>query len=605
VTEFRHQGPLARIERFIDGLVPERAAGDPLARQRHRAFIASNLFAGLAALGLLPAWWVLVGPTGFVEAVALIGLAAPAPIALWVSHGGDLGRAQSAAAAAAALVLGWLALFTGGISSPALLALGIVPIEAALSGRREVTRRAFALAAVVFLAVVGVDVAGRLPEAIGGGGGAPLKALVPAFAVLYAGGLSLRLELLARTGDEIAHRRGQHFRLVAENISDIVTGHGADGDIVFVTPAVERVLGVPANAIRGDGLFRMIHVGDRPAYLTALSEAAGRGRNASVEFRVRIDTADGRHHWLWLELRCRPLDDRDPLVGSAKVVAVTRDITERKAQEEELTRARETAEQASLAKTRFLANVSHELRTPLNAIIGFSEMLGAEVFGPLGDPRQREYVELIHESGNHLLQVVNDILDMSKIEAGTFDVVPEPFDLAPLLEGVRQMMALQADERGLDMTLDLPLRLPELVADRRACKQILINLVSNALKFTDRKGRVTIGARLDGDSVAMYVRDTGIGIADKDLQRLGTPFVQADSGYDRRHEGTGLGLSVVKGLAHLHGGVMKIESRLGEGTCVTVRLPLQPREARAPRDAERVVVLPQPADPRPLEQKRA
>ena len=604
MTEYRHPGPFARLERFVDGLVPTAVADDQLAWQRHRAFIAANLFAGLAALGLLPAWWLLIGPTGLVEAVALIGLAAPAPIALWVSHGGDLGRAQLAAAALAAAVLGWISLFTGGTASPALLALGVVPVEAALSGRGRVTRLAFAIAVAVLLSVVAVDVAGHLPRSVGGGSPA-LRLLVPAFAVFYAGALALRLELLARSGDEIAHRRGQHFRLVAENISDIVTGHAANGDIVFVTPAAERVLGVGAGAIRGDGLFRMIHVGDRPAYLTALADAASRGIVASVEFRVRVDGADGRLHWLWLELRCRPLDDRDPLVGTAKVVAVTRDITERKAQEDELLRARETAEEASHAKTRFLANVSHELRTPLNAIIGFSEMLAAEVFGRLADPRQREYVELIHESGSHLLQVVNDILDMSKIEAGTFDVVPEPFDPAPLLEGVRQMMALQAEERELDLRLDLPARLPELVADRRACKQILINLVSNAIKFTERTGLVTLGARVDGDGLALFVRDTGIGIAEKDLKRLGTPFVQADSGYDRRHEGTGLGLSVVKGLTQLHGGVMKIESRLAEGTCVTINLPLVPRAAGKAAGSGRVVELPSLAEPRPLEQKRA
>ncbi len=609
MSEYRHQGPLAPIGRFVDGLVPEGTAGDRLEWSRHRAFIAANLAAGLAALGLVPPWWALVGPTGLVETVALIGLVAPAPIALWVSHGGDLGRAQLAASAIAAFVLGWIALFTGGVASPALLALGIVPMEAALIGRRMVTRIALGLAALAFVAVAAIGLAGRLPAVDAARLGPALAFAVPALAILYAGGLAMRMELVTRAGDAIARRRADHFRLVAENITDIVTGHGADGDIVFVTPAVERVLGITAEAASGDGLFRMIHVGDRPAYLTALSDAAAFGRSASVEFRIRVDDADGRHRWLWLELRCRPLDDGDPMIRSAKVVAVTRDITLRKAQEDELMRAREIAEEASLAKTRFLANVSHELRTPLNAIIGFSDMLGAEIFGPLGDPRQREYVELINESGKHLLQVVNDILDMSKIEAGSFDVVTEPFDPAALIESIRSLMVLQAEERGLAFRLDLPPRLPELVADRRACKQILINLVSNAVKFTDRFGTVTLGARVEGGDIAIFVRDTGIGIAEKDIDRLGTPFVQADCGYDRRHEGTGLGLSVVKGLTRLHGGTMKIESRLGEGTCVTVRLPLDPEAPRAARPETRAdtrVVELAAAEPRlRLEQKRA
>ncbi len=606
MTEYRHQGPLAVFDRFVDGLVHARAAADPLEWRRHRAFIAVNLFAGLAALGLLPLWLLFAGPTGPVEAIALIGLAAPAPVALYVSQSGRLMVGHVVAAAAATFVLAWIAAFTGGIASHALFALGIVPMEAALSGRRDVTRWAFGFAAAALALICALDLTAALPPALTAAASGELRALVPFFAIVYTGGLALRMETLHRASDEIARRRGMHFRLVAENISDIVTGHSADGDIVFVTPAVERVLGVAPTTIRGDGLFRMIHVADRPAYLTALSDAASRNRTSEVEFRLRIDGDDGRSRWLWLEMRCRPLDDRDPFVGAAKIVAVTRDITERKAQETELLRAREAAEEASHAKTRFLANVSHELRTPLNAIIGFSEMLGAEIFGPLGDARQREYVQLIHESGAHLLQVVNDILDMSKIESGTFDVVTEPFDLPPLLESVRQMMTLQAHERGLHLRLEAPGDVPEVVADRRACKQILINLLSNAVKFTDKGGTVTLGARIENDDVvALWVRDTGIGIAEKDIHRLGTPFVQADSGYDRRHEGTGLGLSVVKGLTELHGGTMRIESRLGEGTCVTVRLPLDSEAVERPAPTPRVVDLVSAAESREFKQKRA
>jgi cell cycle sensor histidine kinase DivJ len=604
VSEYRHQGPIASFDRFVDGLVHARAAADPLEWRRHRAFVAAHLFTGLLALVLVPVWFVLVGRAGFVEVVALAGLAAPAPIALYVSQSGRLMVGHLLSAIVTAALLAWIGAFTGGLASYALFGLGIVPMEAALSGRRDVTRLSFVVAVAALAIVAGFDLAGLLAPAPGGWSPG-LRALVPFFAVVYTGALGMRMEALHRASEEIARKRGQHFRLLAENISDIVTGHTENGDIVFVTPAVERVLGVRPDTIRGDGLFRMIHVADRPAYLTAVSDAVRRGQTAEVEFRLRVERPDGRAHWLWLEMRCRPLDDTDPLGVSARAVAVTRDVTERKAQEAELLQAREAAEQASLAKTRFLANVSHELRTPLNAIIGFSEMLGAEVVGPLADPRQREYVHLIHESGAHLLQVVNDILDMSKIEAGTFDVVPEPFDLVNLVDGVRQMMVPQAEARGLTLTLAGSFDLPEVVADRRACKQILINLLSNAVKFTDRGGTVALGARREGDLVALFVRDTGIGIAEKDLIRLGTPFVQADSGYDRRHEGTGLGLSVVKGLTDLHGGTMCIESRLGEGTCVTVRLPIDGDAGRPAATPPRIVELMPQADTREPEKKRA
>ena len=603
MSEYRHQGPIALFDRFVDGLVHARAAADPLEWRRHRAFIATNLFAGLLALALVPLWLVVAGPTGFVEALALVGLAAPAPIALYVSQSGRLMVGHLLSTAAAAALLAWIAAFTGGLGSYALFGLGIVPMEAALSGRRDVTRIAFVVALVALGVVAALDVGGLL--AAPAPAGLALRALVPFFAVAYTGALALRMEALHRASEEIARKRGLHFRLLAENISDIVTGHTDNADIVFVTPAVERVLGVRPDTIRGDGLFRMIHVADRPAYLTAVSDAVQRGLTSEVEFRLRVDDETGRGRWLWLEMRCRPLAEADPFGGGARVVAVTRDITERKAQEAELRRAREVAEEASHAKTRFLANVSHELRTPLNAIIGFSEMLGAEVFGPLGDARQREYVHLIHESGSHLLQVVNDILDMSKIEAGSFDVAPEPFDLLNLIDGVRQMMSHQAEERGLTLKLAGGFDLPEVVADRRACKQILINLLSNAVKFTDRGGSVSLGARREGELVAIFVRDTGIGIAEKDLRRLGTPFVQADSGYDRRHEGTGLGLSVVKGLTDLHGGTMTIESRLGEGTCVTIRLPVDGDGTRPSLPAPRVVELLPQGDIREPEKKRA
>jgi cell cycle sensor histidine kinase DivJ len=605
VPEYRHQGPFALFDRFVDGLVHARASADPLEWRRQRGFIAANLFTGLLALTLLPLWLAFAGPTGFVEAVALVGLAAPAPIALFVSQSGQLKSGHLASAIVAAALLAWIAAFSGGIGSYALFGLGIVPMEAALSGRRDVTRTAFVVALVALGIVAGFDHAGLLAKGPMAPVAPGLRVLVPFFAVVYTGALAMRMEALHRASEEIARKRGLHYRLLAENISDIVTGHADNADVVFVTPAVERVLGVAPDTIRGDRFFRMIHVADRPAYLTAVSDAVRRGLTSEVEFRVNVEGERGRSHWLWLEMRCRPLVDTDPLAGDVRVVAVTRDITERKAQEAELLRAREVAEEASHAKTRFLANVSHELRTPLNAIIGFSEMLGAEVFGPLADPRQREYVNLIHESGSHLLQVVNDILDMSKIESGTFDVVPEPFDLLNLIDGVRQMMAHQAEERGLVLKLAGGFDLPEVVADRRACKQILINLLSNAIKFTDRGGSVALGARRTGDEVELFVRDTGIGISDKDLARLGTPFVQADSGYDRRHEGTGLGLSVVKGLTDLHGGRMIIESRLGEGTCVTVALPIDGEGTRPKIAPPRVVEMMPLVETRDPEKKRA
>jgi cell cycle sensor histidine kinase DivJ len=256
------------------------------------------------------------------------------------------------------------------------------------------------------------------------------------------------------------------------------------------------------------------------------------------------------------------------------IVAITRDISERKAQEAELLRARDEAESASLSKTQFLASMSHELRTPLNAIIGFSEILNRELFGALGEARYRDYSRLIHESGEHLLTVVNDILDMSKIEAGKFKIVKEPFEVASLINSCCDIMRHTAEQKSLSLRVDIASGIPELAADKRACKQMLLNMISNAIKFTEAGGWVHVSARVEAGNVVFTVADNGIGIADQDLPKLGSPFVQANSSYDRSHEGAGLGLSVVKGLARLHGGTLELASKLGEGTTATITLPL-------------------------------
>jgi cell cycle sensor histidine kinase DivJ len=328
--------------------------------------------------------------------------------------------------------------------------------------------------------------------------------------------------------------------------------------------------------IRGDGLFDRVHVADRPAYMTALSRSLASNEAMAVEFRIRRAGPAEPARYVWVEMRCRPVAEAEHRAPRRPgLVAVTRDISERKAQESELLRARDDAESASRAKTQFLANMSHELRTPLNAVIGFSEILDRELYGKLGEARYRDYAKLIHASGEHLLTVVNEILDMSKIEAGKFNIVKEPFDLAPLVKSCCDIMRHTAEQRSLSLIVDVAPGIPELPADKRACKQMLLNLISNAIKFTEPGGWVRVSARQKGDKVALSVADNGIGIAEGDLPKLGNPFVQANNSYSRSHDGAGLGLSVVKGLARLHGGRLELVSELGQGTTATVVLPLE------------------------------
>jgi cell cycle sensor histidine kinase DivJ len=267
------------------------------------------------------------------------------------------------------------------------------------------------------------------------------------------------------------------------------------------------------------------------------------------------------------------------------IVAVTRDIAERKAHERALIQARDLAEDASRAKSRFLANMSHELRTPLNAILGFSEVMTHQMFGPLGT-RYVDYAQLIHESGGHLLGLINSILDMSKIEAGRFKLQPERFDLSEVAVQALRFVRFLAERNGvtLEEAVDPPAR--HMVADKRAVTQILINLISNGVKFTPRGGMVRIAAKLHGNDVEISVADTGVGIDPADLKRLGQPFEQVDSEYTRAKEGTGLGLALVRALANMHGGSMAIESLVGEGTTVRIRLP-QPGVGRQGSESER------------------
>jgi two-component system, cell cycle sensor histidine kinase DivJ len=198
----------------------------------------------------------------------------------------------------------------------------------------------------------------------------------------------------------------------------------------------------------------------------------------------------------------------------------------------------------------------------------------------LDGPRRKEYAGLINDSGNHLLAVVNGILDMSKLETGDFEISPEPFGPAQVIQSCCDLLALKARETGIDLTMRLPENLPEIVADKRSFKQILLNLISNAVRFTERGGRVTVSAAVETSEIVLTVEDTGVGISAEDLPKVGRPFFQARGTYDRRHDGTGLGLSIVRGLIDLHGGSMDVVSQVGQGTRFTVRLPLNCETAR-------------------------
>jgi two-component system, cell cycle sensor histidine kinase DivJ len=565
---------LSIIRDCLDALLHPSARYDALTRARHHAFMAPRLLGSLVALAAFPVYLAMRGAPTALEVAAFAWLIAPILLSWFLSRTGRYEGAHILSALALAGLVMMVAVTTGGIESFAAVWLIVVPLEAALSASRRVVAFASALALSCAAGLIALGHFHLLPVAETNAAlhGVLMGAGV-ASATLYAAGLAISAESLARTSVSLLYLEENRYRLLARNMSDVLSRHGRNGAVEFISPAVEAMLGAPGARLTGHGLFDRVHVADRPAYLTALSDAA-RGSEQRVEFRLRRDAVRGQNvsaDFIWVEMRCRPLEQGSP---ETEVVAVMREITDRKIQEQALELARTAAEQADASKTRFLATMSHELRTPLNAIIGFSEMIVHEEAMMLDAARRREYAQLINDSGQHLLSVVNGILDMSKMETGNFEIAPEPFAPRAALLHCCNLLALKARDNGVDLITRAAEDLPVMNGDPRAFKQIALNLITNAIKFTERGGSVTVSATVEGTRLMLAVTDTGVGIAAEDLARIGDPFFQAGKTYQRKHEGTGLGLSIVKGLVGLHNGEMNVQSTFGEGTTVTVALPL-------------------------------
>ncbi|MES2196994.1 MAG: PAS domain-containing sensor histidine kinase [Pseudomonadota bacterium] len=574
------------IRDCLDALLHPSARYDALTRARHRAFMAPRLLGSLAAFAAFPVYLAMRGAPTALEVAAFAWLIAPILLSWFLSRTGRYEGAHVLSSLALTGLVMAVAVSTGGIESFAAIWLVVVPLEAALSASRRVVAFACALTLVCTAALIGAGYFDLLPapDAYSISRGV-FMAFGVASATLYAAGLAFGAESLARTSVALLNVEEDRYRLLARNMSDVISRHSRNGAVQFISPAVEAMLGAPVSRLLGHGLFDRVHVADRPAYLTALSDAARGGEARSVEFRLRREVPrgsargpNGQVDFIWVEMRCRPLE-RSPEAAvaseaEAEVVAVMRDVTDRKIQEQALDLARTAAEQADASKTRFLATMSHELRTPLNAIIGFSEMIVQEDVLMIDAVRRKEYAQLINDSGQHLLSVVNGILDMSKMETGNFEISPEPFAPRAALVNCCNLLALKARENAIDLVTRAPDDLPVMTGDPRAFKQIVLNLVANAIKFTERGGSVTVSAAVEGPRLVLRVSDTGVGISADDLKRIGKPFFQAGKTYQRRHEGTGLGLSIVKSLVDLHAGEISVQSKLDEGTTVTVALPL-------------------------------
>jgi PAS domain S-box-containing protein len=312
----------------------------------------------------------------------------------------------------------------------------------------------------------------------------------------------------------------------------------------------------------------MLHPDDAPMIARHL-KARLSGEEVISNYEFRLVRRDGTA--LWVETHAAVVE----WDGEAASLSWISDISRRKAMERELLKSKEAAEYANRSKTDFLANMSHELRTPLNAIIGFSEVIEAGMFGSIG-ARYTEYAHDIHESGQHLLEIINDILDLSKLEAGKFELHEADVSVAAVVDQCFVLVRGRAEEGRVAVRIDIPESLPVLRADRRAVKQILLNLLSNAVKFTPGGGSVTLTAGVCNDGcLDIAVTDTGIGMSESEIKIALAPFGQIDSSLGRTHQGTGLGLPLYKSLLDLHGAELLIESRPSEGTKIVVRFPRQ------------------------------
>ncbi len=374
-------------------------------------------------------------------------------------------------------------------------------------------------------------------------------------------GIAMDLTDLRRLEQALQEVERKNRALIAA-MPDAIFRISLDGVFLDLEEGKDTALGMPAVQFLGQKLEDVMPVDVADVARKKIKKAFETKRTQMFEYQLALDQA--AHDF---EVRIVALND-------AEALAIVRDITDRKTIERELRIAKDQAEVASQAKSAFLATVSHELRTPLNAVIGFSDVIRNQLLGPIGQPRYKDYAQDIHDSGTHLLEIINDILDLSKLEAGRMELNEENVDVNYIIRQSIHLMEGRITEGRLQLGMNLSSTLPAIRADRRVLKQIMINLLSNSVKFTPEGGAITVSSyEENGGGIGISIEDSGIGMRPEDIPVAMTPFAQIDSTFTRRHPGTGLGLPLVKSLVELHNGTFRLESALGQGTKAFIRLP--------------------------------
>ena len=375
----------------------------------------------------------------------------------------------------------------------------------------------------------------------------------------------------AKRHEESLRKSDERFRHLAEASSDWLWEQDENLRFSYLSNAVYLKSGLPAGAHIGKTRQEVVKLG--------VTEEQWQRHQADLDARrpfrdFQFQRMNPRGEIRDISISGTPIFDAKGRFAGYRGIA--RDITDIKRRETELLEAKLASDAANRAKSEFLANISHELRTPLNAILGFSEVMSKEMFGPLGGPRYREYAQDIHKSGEHLLELINDILDVAKIEAGHYEPRDDEVCVNSVVEGCVRLLQPCVEAGGLTLSTAVPRHSLYARADERALKQIVLNLLSNAVKFTPNGGWVRVSAAVQADGgMSLSVADTGIGIDAADIPRVLLPFQQIDNSLSRKFEGTGLGLPLARSLTEAHGGRLEITSALGQGTTVTVRFPAE------------------------------
>lgn len=378
--------------------------------------------------------------------------------------------------------------------------------------------------------------------------------------------------------EQLAQRQQNYLRVVVDNIPNWVYATDEQQRFTLVNLAMGRTLGAAPDEMIGKRFAD--YLGDDATAVRehqANNQVLRTGQATIVDEFSCLNVFGER---LWMQTTKVPFVSS---TGEIEVLSVAVDMSERRRAEEVLRHAKEEAEAANRNKTEFLANLSHELRTPLNHVMGFAQLMADEVFGEIGNPRYRDYARVICDSGSHLTAILEDILDISKLETGNLTLSESDIDLNKVVETVVDMVTGRVGQAELDLRTEFGADIPTLRADERMVRQMLLNLVNNSMKFTPEGGEIYITTSFPDDgTVHVAVSDTGIGIAESDFEKVLAPFGQAEDSRLRNHQGTGLGLSLVKSMIELHGGRLDLASELGVGTtitlvfpadCVTVNLP--------------------------------